>query len=85
LAKELGLKVLKRVNDERGFNDVYLTGEKILYTVEFAKLYDLNLVVGSHTFTELLGVKSMLEKSELGLIEIVRIDEEHIEVSGFER
>lgn len=147
LAKALGLKVLKRVNDEDGFKcglvgefdtsvdfrkfkelcedimgesvqswrfndrpikrvhilcgaghlttdmqvsieedcDVYLTGEKILYTVEFAKLNALNLIVGSHTFTELLGVKSMLEQSGLDELEIVKINEDHMEAAGFSR
>jgi len=63
--------------------DLYLTGEKILYSIEYAKLNELNLVVGSHTFTELFGVKSMLEGVELKGIEIHEIGEEHIESDGF--
>lgn len=62
--------------------DLYLTGEKILYSIEYAKLNGLNLIVGSHTFTELFGVKSMLEGLELKGIEILEI-EEHLEVDGF--
>ncbi|WDV46420.1 Nif3-like dinuclear metal center hexameric protein [Clostridiaceae bacterium M8S5] len=64
--------------------DVYLTGEKILYTVEYAKISKMDLVVGSHTFIELFGVKSMaelvLDKFD---VEIKWLEEEHIEEIGF--
>ncbi|GMQ60677.1 Nif3-like dinuclear metal center hexameric protein [Vallitalea sediminicola] len=65
--------------------DLYLTGEKILYTIEYAKLNKMNLVVGSHTFIELFGVKSMAElvSDEFNDVEIVLIEEQHLEASGY--
>lgn len=65
--------------------DLYLTGEKILYSIEYAKLNKMNLVVGSHTFIELFGVKSMAElvSDEFNDVEIVLIDEQHLEASGY--
>jgi len=42
--------------------DVYITGEKSLYTVQFAKYLNMNLIVGSHMFTELFGVRSFANK-----------------------
>ena len=36
--------------------DVYITGEKVLYTVQYAKFAGINLIVGSHTHTEVFGV-----------------------------
>ncbi len=29
--------------------DAYFTGEKILYTIQYAKQANINLIVGSHT------------------------------------
>lgn len=65
-------------------SDLYLTGEKILDSVEYAKLHGINLVVGSHTFVELFGVKGMSKLIGLDFpeLEIVKIDEPHIEASG---
>ncbi len=61
--------------------DVYITGEKILYTIEYAKFTQTNLIIGSHTFTEIFGVKSLVEKikDEFTEVEIVRLKEEHLE------
>ncbi len=61
--------------------DVYFTGEKILYTIQYAKQANINLIVGSHTFTEIFGVESLCEllKETYEDIEIVKIKEEHIE------
>lgn len=61
--------------------DVYFTGEKILYTVQFAKFSKINLVVASHTFIEIFGLETMAEmmREEHPLVDIIRIDEEHIE------
>ncbi len=42
--------------------DVYITGEKVLYTIEYAEFKNLNLIIGSHTFTELLGIESLALK-----------------------
>ena len=65
--------------------DLYLTGERILYSVAYAKLNRLNLVVGSHTFTELFGVRGMLERAGFEGVAVDEIKEEHIEVMGFSR
>ncbi|SMF86987.1 dinuclear metal center protein, YbgI/SA1388 family [Paenibacillus uliginis N3/975] len=61
--------------------DVYITGEKNLYTVQYAQYVMMNLIVGSHTFTEIFGVKSLAEKiaEHHPDIEIVQLVEEHIE------
>ncbi|MBO1581490.1 Nif3-like dinuclear metal center hexameric protein [Bacillus sp. XF8] len=61
--------------------DTYITGEKTLYTVQYAKFKGINLIVGSHTFTEVFGVESLARKlKELdGALEITRLYEEHLE------
>jgi len=62
--------------------DVYITGEKTLYTVQYAKFIKMNLIIGSHTFTEIFGVRSLAQKLQEKFkdIEIVQLHEEHIEV-----
>lgn len=62
--------------------DVYITGEKTLYTAQYAKFIGMNLIVGSHTFTEIFGVRSLAEmlRDRFEDIEIVQLYEEHIEV-----
>lgn len=42
--------------------DTYITGEKILYTLELAEFKKMNLIIGSHTFTELFGVEALVNK-----------------------
>jgi len=61
--------------------DVYITGEKILYTIEYAKFVGMSLIIGSHTFTELFGVESLARKiaDKYKDIEIIRLVEEHLE------
>jgi dinuclear metal center YbgI/SA1388 family protein len=61
--------------------DVYLTGEKILYTVQYAKYRKIDLIVGSHTFTEIFGLETLAKmlKGKYPVLEIVRISEKHIE------
>lgn len=60
--------------------DVYLTGEKVLYTIEYAELNEVDLVIGSHTFTELPGVESLARKvAEVTGLEIVLIEENRLE------
>lgn len=63
--------------------DVYITGEKVLYTIEYAKFAGINLIVGSHTFTELFGIESLAMKIKDNFkdIEIVRLNEEHLEAN----
>ncbi|NOU74695.1 Nif3-like dinuclear metal center hexameric protein [Paenibacillus sp. LMG 31458] len=61
--------------------DVYITGEKILYTIQYAKFIKMNLIVGSHTFTEIFGVKSLSEKikEKYDSLEIIELVEDHFE------
>ena len=61
--------------------DIYLTGEKILYTVQYAKYRKIDLIVGSHTFTEIFGLETLAKilSEKYPMLEIVRISEEHIE------
>lgn len=61
--------------------DVYITGEKVLYTIEYAKFAGINLIVGSHTFTEIFGMESLAIKikDKYKNIEVVRLKEEHLE------
>ncbi|MGH0429369.1 Nif3-like dinuclear metal center hexameric protein [Bacillus hominis] len=61
--------------------DTYITGEKTLYTVQHAKFKGINLIVGSHTFTEVFGVESLARKLKERdrAIEITRLNEEHLE------
>lgn len=64
--------------------DVYITGEKTLYTVQYAKFIKMNIIFGSHTLTEILGVKSFAQKLQEKFvdIEIIPLHEEHNEVLG---
>ncbi|PGM90873.1 Nif3-like dinuclear metal center hexameric protein [Bacillus cereus] len=61
--------------------DTYITGEKTLYTVQHAKFKRINLIVGSHTFTEMFGVESLARKLKErdNSIEITRLNEDHLE------
>lgn len=61
--------------------DVYITGERFLYTIEYAQFARMNLIVGSHTFTEIFGIESLAKKinERYTQIDIVRLNEEHIE------
>jgi len=64
--------------------DVYITGEKVLYTIEYAEFKKMNLIIGSHTFTELFGVESLAKKisQQFGDIEIIKIQEKHLETEN---
>lgn len=54
--------------------DTYVTGEYSLYSAQYARFVGMNLLVGSHTNTEVLGVKAMSEKLVKGTtMEIKRI------------
>lgn len=61
--------------------DAYFTGEKILYTVQYAQYSKINLIVGSHTFTEIFGLESLVEmiNKRYHMVETIRIKEEHVE------
>lgn len=62
-------------------SDVYITGEKKLKTLLYAKHIGLNFILGSHTFTELGGIKQYanLIKNELSDIELVELKDEFLE------
>ena len=61
--------------------DVFITGEKILYTIQYAEFCGMNLIVGSHTYTEIFGVETLCQKikEQYNEIEIIRLIEEHKE------
>jgi putative NIF3 family GTP cyclohydrolase 1 type 2 len=42
--------------------DTYITGEYVLYSQLYAKLSGINLLIGSHTNTEVLGVEHMAKR-----------------------
>ena len=60
--------------------DTYITGEANLYSVQYARHLNMNLIVGTHTHTEFPGVESLANKlrSSTGL-EFVPIHEEDCE------
>lgn len=61
--------------------DAYFTGEKILYTVQYAQYSKINLIVGSHTFTEIFGLESLVKiiNERYPMVDSIMIKEEHIE------
>ncbi|MCM3719244.1 Nif3-like dinuclear metal center hexameric protein [Fictibacillus phosphorivorans] len=61
--------------------DVFITGERTLYSLQYAKYMGVNLMVGCHTYTEIFGVESFCRKVKEFYpdIELVQINEEHIE------
>lgn len=61
--------------------DVYFTGEKSLYTIEYAQFTNTNLIIGSHTFMELPGVESFAMKigEKFEDVSVIRLNEEHLE------
>lgn len=63
--------------------DTYITGEANLYTIQYAEFAGINLLVGSHTFTEIFGVKTLANKIvELNPEVIVReLKESHFEMN----
>lgn len=63
--------------------DVYITGECNLYTIQYAQFTGINLIIGSHTFTELFGVESLALKLSENIkeLEVLRLKEEHYEVN----
>lgn len=63
--------------------DVYITGECNLYTIQYAQFKGINLIIGSHTFTEVFGVESLALKLNENIkeLEVVRLNEEHYEAN----
>jgi dinuclear metal center YbgI/SA1388 family protein len=63
--------------------DTYITGEASLYSIQYAQFAGINLLVGSHTFTEKFGVESLALKIK-GLnesIALIELKEEHFEMT----
>lgn len=62
--------------------DTYITGEATLYTIQYAQFAGINLLVGSHTYTEIFGVESLARKIQdlNDDIKIVRLNESHFEL-----
>ena len=50
-----------RIAAEQGC-DTYVTGEYVLYSQQYAEHAGMNLFVGSHTNTEILGVEALAER-----------------------
>jgi putative NIF3 family GTP cyclohydrolase 1 type 2 len=67
--------------------DTYITGEATLYTVQYALFTGINLIAGSHTFTELFGVESLANKikEKHRDVQLVKIEESHFEAGGWAR
>lgn len=61
--------------------DVFITGEKLLYTIEYAKFAGIHMIVGSHTVTEVFGVQALVEKlrEKFPDVQSVQIPESHLE------
>ena len=56
--------------------DTYVTGEYVLYSQQYAQHVGMNLLVGSHTNTEILGVEAMAQRLARGTgLKLVRISE----------
>lgn len=56
--------------------DAYITGEYSMYAQEYAEFSGINLVLGTHTGTEILGIKSMVCQIVQGTdLDLVRIKE----------
>ncbi|WP_409299413.1 Nif3-like dinuclear metal center hexameric protein [Peribacillus sp. SCS-26] len=63
--------------------DTYITGEATLYTVQYVQFAGINLLAGSHTFTEVFGVESLARRVRQlhPEIEIFELEEEHFELA----
>lgn len=63
--------------------DTYITGECNLYTIQYAKLKGINLIIGSHTFTEFFGIQSLALKLKENNkeLEALKLHEEHYEAN----
>ena len=63
--------------------DTYITGEASLYTIQYAQYVGINLLVGSHTFTELYGVESLVNRiKEIHTdLELIQLQEPHFELN----
>ncbi|MCL2697402.1 MAG: Nif3-like dinuclear metal center hexameric protein [Oscillospiraceae bacterium] len=58
--------------------DTYITGEYGLYSQQYSKFAGINLMIGSHTNTEIFGVAQLVKiLTENTNVEIVRLPEEN--------
>ena len=57
--------------------DTYITGEYGMYLQHYAQFHNINLVIGSHTKTEIIGVRNFVKEILKGFenIKAVEIDE----------
>ncbi len=62
-------------------SDVYITGEKKLKTLLYAKHIGLTIILGSHTFTELGGIRqyAKLINNEISDVEVIELKDEFLE------
>ncbi|MCL6430007.1 MAG: Nif3-like dinuclear metal center hexameric protein [Anaerolineae bacterium] len=67
--------------------DVYITGEKLLYTVSYAQFAGINLIVASHTFSEAPGMESLAQRiaRRFPEVQVLRLHEDHLETLGRRR
>lgn len=63
--------------------DTYITGEATLYTIQYAEFAGINLLVGSHTFTEIFGVETLAKKiaESNPKVAISELKESHFELN----
>jgi putative NIF3 family GTP cyclohydrolase 1 type 2 len=61
--------------------DVMVTGEVSMYSIQYALFKGLNLISGSHTFTEIFGVEALVKRLITGNddIQAVKLNESHLE------
>ena len=60
--------------------DTYITGETSLYTVEYARYRGINLLVGTHTHTEVLGLEGLCDRLKQHMnLEFIRLQEGRFE------
>lgn len=77
----------QRISDidhgRRAACDTYITGEKNMYLIQYAQFHQMNLIVASHTYTEVFGIKALAEKirDKTGL-SIIQLVEDHFEAMG---
>ena len=57
--------------------DTYITGEYGMYLQHYAQFHKINLIIGSHTKTEIIGVRSFVNKiiSHFDDLSVFEIDE----------
>jgi len=76
-----GLTTLMEESIKLG-SDTYISGEHNLYAIQYAQFTKTNLIIGSHTFTELFGIEHLAKKvgQHFGL-NVVQVQESHIEAT----